>query len=205
MTIWFTSDWHLGHENIIRFCKRPFNDAKEMDEALLTYHNELVKPYDHVYHLGDVSMERGSKVKQEEFIKQVDKFHGHKRLLLGNHDHFPIKCYAEVFEEIRGSGRWIENILFSHFPVHPSSMGGCIANVHGHIHDNPSPKPVTYVPYPEVWNPETPRTDSVYQPYVNICVEQTGYKPISLDELKVRIRTAEQKYREELESEVIKL
>ena len=44
--IWFTSDFHLGHSNIIRFCKRPFGNAHEMNEAIVEHLNSCVKPVD---------------------------------------------------------------------------------------------------------------------------------------------------------------
>ena len=51
--IFFTSDSHFGHENIIRFCKRPFNSVREMNEELIHRWNSKVRPNDIVFHLGD--------------------------------------------------------------------------------------------------------------------------------------------------------
>lgn len=51
--VWFTSDFHLGHSNIIRFCKRPFANAHEMNEAIVERMNSCVKPNDTLYFLGD--------------------------------------------------------------------------------------------------------------------------------------------------------
>ncbi len=195
--IWLTSDWHLKHENIIKFCNRPFKNAKEMDEAVLTWHNELVKPSDHVYNLGDVTLERGSRGKWEPVKKYIQQFHGHKRLLLGNHDHFHHEFYGEVFEKIFGTWRGIENLLFSHIPIHPNSMGSARANIHGHIHDHASPEPVTYIPYSTIWNKDTPRTRARFQPYVNVCLEWTDYRPITLDEVNARVSRKIASYQEE--------
>ena len=50
--IWFTSDEHYGHQNIIQFCKRPFLNLEHMTERLISHHNEVVKPGDEVFHLG---------------------------------------------------------------------------------------------------------------------------------------------------------
>ena len=53
---WFTSDFHLGHFNIIRYCNRPFADTREMNAAILERLNTLVKPDDVLYFLGDFCM-----------------------------------------------------------------------------------------------------------------------------------------------------
>jgi calcineurin-like phosphoesterase family protein len=51
--VWFTSDFHFGHANIIRYCDRPFSSVAEMDEAILDRLNSCVKTMDHLYFLGD--------------------------------------------------------------------------------------------------------------------------------------------------------
>ncbi len=185
MELWFTSDHHFGHENIIRFSQRPFANAREMDEAMIERWNSHVKAHmnHHVYHLGDVTMRRGGRIDREIFIKLIRSLHGHKRLLLGNHDHFPVQTYLDAgFEKIYGTWRGIENILLSHYPVHPTSLGGAKANVHGHTHTHPNEPPVMWV---------DKKTQALQvRPYINICVEQTEYRPITLGELNDRIRVA---------------
>ena len=51
--IWFTSDRHLGHKNVIEHAKRPFSCVEEMDEIIIQRHNERVRNPDTVYDLGD--------------------------------------------------------------------------------------------------------------------------------------------------------
>jgi calcineurin-like phosphoesterase family protein len=83
-TIWFASDHHLGHANIIKFCNRPFATTDEMDECLIKNHNELVHPDDDVYFNGDFAFPSYS---GEKLLKTINRFHGNKHLILGNHDH----------------------------------------------------------------------------------------------------------------------
>jgi calcineurin-like phosphoesterase family protein len=65
----FASDHHWWHKNIIEYGERPFANIGEMQEALLQFHNEVVKPEDHVSFLGDVTMLRGSGPQREQFIR----------------------------------------------------------------------------------------------------------------------------------------
>ncbi len=81
MSIFFTADHHFGHTNIIRFHKRPFENAREMDSALIKFWNETVKQTDTVYHLGDISVLRPERTK--EILKQLK---GKIFLIRGNHD-----------------------------------------------------------------------------------------------------------------------
>lgn len=162
-----------------------------MGEALVTWHNELVKPQDHVYNLGDVTLDRGGKSQWEIWKRRISQFHGHKRLFLGNHDHFHVDYYSEVFEKVFGTWRH-ENLLFSHIPIHPTSMGSARANIHGHIHDHVSPKPAVWTGFND--KPTPPKI----QPYINVCVEWTEYRPIHLDEVNARVSHAIKIYEEEL-------
>lgn len=141
---------------------RPFSSIAQMHSTMIDCHNALVKPEDHWWNLGDVTMLRGGKQQQELMISEVVKFNGHKRLVLGNHDQLPMTAYtAAGFDKIKGSHR-IDNLLFSHFPLHPSTIAkGCV-NVHGHIHTNPAPA----------------------GPYINISVEAINYSPVSLEWLQ---------------------
>jgi len=54
--IWFTSDHHFGHKNIIEFSKRPFANVEEMNAELVKRWNERIAKEDKVYHLGDFAL-----------------------------------------------------------------------------------------------------------------------------------------------------
>jgi calcineurin-like phosphoesterase family protein len=151
-TIWFISDTHFGHENIIGYCSRPFTCAAEMDEVIVERWNRVVRPQDHVYHMGDVAMKAPQ-------LAIVGRLNGHKRLIRGNHDIFDTRKYLYAgFDEIHGC-RVLGNVLFTHFPVHPESLGRFLGNAHGHIHERPSPAGA----------------------YVNLSVERIDYTPVTLE------------------------
>lgn len=81
MTVWFTSDTHYGHDNIIAYSKRPFDDARDMRESMINNWNAIVQPGDLVYHLGDFAL-----CEAEEAIKVAKRLVGQKYLIFGNHD-----------------------------------------------------------------------------------------------------------------------
>ena len=60
--VWFTSDFHFGHFNIIRYCNRPFANPREMDDVIAERVNTCVKPNDILYFLGDFCMGREEQV-----------------------------------------------------------------------------------------------------------------------------------------------
>jgi len=165
--IWLISDTHFGHENIIKYADRPFINVREMDEALIENWNRLVRPSDHVYHLGDVYMGRHDRNSISNILYRLN---GHKRLIVGNHDeikdvvlhrHFAKISMMRVFREY--------NLVLTHVPVHPNSLEltkGHVVNVHGHIHQHKSPP----------------------GPYINVCVEWTDYTPVNIEDVAARAK-----------------
>lgn len=83
MNIFFTSDTHFGHNNIISYCDRPDETTSQMDQRLIDNWNRVVQKGDIVYHLGDFSFHR----KKEEVEKLLILLNGQIHLVLGNHDH----------------------------------------------------------------------------------------------------------------------
>lgn len=81
MNIWFISDTHFGHSNIIKYSNRPFASVHEMNEVLITNWNALVKPNDVVWHLGDFAFMPSNK-----FNNLIDRLNGKINIVLGNHD-----------------------------------------------------------------------------------------------------------------------
>jgi calcineurin-like phosphoesterase family protein len=79
--IWFTSDTHFRHANIIKYCNRPFASPDEMDEKIIENWNKVVKPGDRVYHLGDFGW--GD---VDDLLKIYNRLRGQKYFIIGNHD-----------------------------------------------------------------------------------------------------------------------
>lgn len=59
MDTFFTSDLHLGHDNVIKYCNRPFKDGNHMNNSLIRNWNQRVKKDDLIYHLGDFCFKGG--------------------------------------------------------------------------------------------------------------------------------------------------
>ncbi len=119
--IWFTSDLHFGHNNVIKFCDRPFESVHEMNIALTENWNKKIKPKDKVYVLGDFSF-MGSKNTKA----LLEKLNGYKILIWGNHDRKPHKMLELGFDEVYESHKIFLNsegeryeFLLSHFPYAP--------------------------------------------------------------------------------------
>lgn len=163
--VFVVSDLHFDHENIIRFCDRPFGSVREMNRALVDNWNSVVDHNDRVYYLGDLTYGRG----RRSIDFWLSKLNGEIRFIRGNHDTDAI-TRAEVLRDrfhIRYCGH---DILLMHDPYRPPTWGGWI--IHGDKHNN------DLVKYPHInKNSKT----------INVCAELTGYTPVSLDEIVSRI------------------
>lgn len=125
--VYMTSDWHLGHRNILKYRKGDFTTREELEALLEKNFNSIVTKRDLTYFLGDMCFDR----KSLEIIKRLN---GRKLLILGNHDnHLTVRDYLEVFDDVIGpikkDGFWL-----SHQPIHPQELYGK-PNIHGHTHN----------------------------------------------------------------------
>ncbi|HEY9785707.1 MAG TPA: metallophosphoesterase family protein [Candidatus Obscuribacterales bacterium] len=184
MNIWFTSDHHFGHANIIKYCNRPFSYVHEMHLAMEAAWNRVVEQDDLVYYLGDFAMNAALVPKIAPLL------HGRKILIPGNHD----KCWKKKDT----SGRWHrhyldagfeaieqemwmdiagESVLLNHLPYRneadpdqrffeerPVDKGGWL--IHGHVHQR--------------WK--------VTGRQINVSVEVWNFEPVSVDTIADIIR-----------------
>lgn len=191
MTVFFTSDLHLGHRNVIPYCSRPFADIEEMGRCLIKNWNDTVGENDTVYMLGDLSLN----VREVEAVMPL--LNGNKKLVPGNHDwchpaHSKSKTkvkadnvanrYAAAGVEILS----LEHRLFftdygasfclSHFPYQGDDTDGRYLNYRvpdrgvlllcGHVH--------------QAWSHKKSPGGSLM---INVGVDVRDYKPISLAEI----------------------
>lgn len=171
--IFFASDHHFGHANILTFKRadgtalRDFKDVDHMNEHIIQKHNETVRPNDKVYFLGDVVMNR-----KNSGLKILERLNGEKILIKGNHDQCDANAYLEYFKDIRGSHQF-EGLIMTHIPIHPESLARWGLNVHGHLHHNVVKLPLAQIPDKR---------------YFNVSMERINYTPISLEEIKKQCR-----------------
>jgi calcineurin-like phosphoesterase family protein len=143
MTIWFTSDTHFNHANIIEHSARPFADLDDMTETLIARWNERVNYSDTVYHLGDFALSWGKKHKSL-VDGLLERLHGNKTLIVGNHDRdevtknprwSAVKHYHELKIDLGGVHK--QRIVLSHYAfrtwnqIHRGSW-----MLYGHSHSN---------------------------------------------------------------------
>lgn len=144
MNVFFTSDQHFGHANIIRFCNRPFESVEHMDEVIIANHNKRVGPEDWVFMLGDFAYR--SKNQASYYFNRLN---GKKVLIKGNHDKRPVlklewKSIHDVLylrtQTLPGYHGPKREIFLSHYP-HRSwnkSFHG-VGHLFGHTHGKLAP------------------------------------------------------------------
>jgi calcineurin-like phosphoesterase family protein len=163
----FTSDTHFYHENIIKYCNRPFSSVEEMNEKLIENWNSVIGKNDIVWHLGDFCF--GQK---DNISKIIPKLNGRINLVMGNHDHQKVKFYYDMgFNRVYDRQVIINGFyILSHTPLQFLNDNCPFFNIYGHIHDSP-----------------------MYNTWSKcgccVCVERHDYKPISWEEIQKHIKT----------------
>lgn len=167
MATLFTSDSHFGHANIINLCKRPFVSVQEMDEELIERWNDIVKPEDTVYHLGDFAF-RGT---PERACEIANLLNGKVLFIEGNHDEelnkawgfqeFPTRWQRlPLYYEAKVEG---QKIVMCHYAMrtwHHDLRG--VWHLYGHSHGGLAPLGKS----------------------VDIGADVWGFQPVSFEKLK---------------------
>ncbi len=135
--IYFTSDLHFYHDNVIKFANRPYKNSEQMNQALIKNWNDKVGANDEIYILGDFTM-KGAEL-ATEILSQLK---GKKHLIKGNHDRF---VQSPAFENW-----WFESVsdyqqisyhstrfILFHYPILEWNQffRGSI-HLHGHQHNH---------------------------------------------------------------------
>lgn len=169
--VFFVSDTHFGHANIIKYCNRPFESLQHMDDSMIENWNKVVKPGDLVYHLGDFALVRQPHDVYDKYSKHLN---GQKILVYGNHDRWKktkhpsnygfvkIVPYLEI--EIKE-----QKITLCHYAMktwNGSHRGRW--NLHGHSHGS------------------LPRDYACHQ--LDVGVDVWGYTPVSFDRIKAEMQ-----------------
>ena len=171
MNFWFTSDYHLGNKNIIKYCNRPFKSLEHMNEAIIKNHNMRVKPEDTVFHLGDFCFKNSSdvrgegvKVNAEQWEEQLNGKIIHVR---GNHDRN--NSTKTIIEGLLI--KYHKRLVYCvHKPIHYNS--NYEINFVGHEHDKWSVK----------------RIDNVS--LINVGVDVNNFRPIKFLEALGKLKYA---------------
>lgn len=185
--VWFTSDTHFYHENIIRFCDRPFKTVEEMNQALIDRWNSVVKPDDTVFHLGDFCW--GGSAAWEGILQQLN---GHIHLIIGNHDVKNLRQgYMKYFEsvsfqkQIKVEG---QSIYLNHYPF--LTYGGIyrkepVWQLFGHVHSNGGQG-----------GADSGRLQHLLRSQYDVGVDNNNFTPISFEQVKQVIESQGQIVRE---------
>jgi calcineurin-like phosphoesterase family protein len=172
MLIFFTSDSHFDHGNIISYCGRPFTfgdgspDVGCMNAEIIRRYNDRVGTADICYHLGDFAFAPIARI--SELRRQLN---GRIVLLCGNHDRVGKSLLRSVFDEVHGSSLVTEfggkKFLLGHYPVPDGrefellDRQGCDFKLCGHVH--------------EAWSRKGRN--------INVGVDVRGFRPISSEEV----------------------
>lgn len=160
--IWFTSDLHFGHTNIIKYCNRPFYYVEEMDEALISNWNLVVASEDIVFVLGDIAMSYN----REKIKSLFDRLNGEKVLITGNHDrpkNIPTDCFTSVQHRLHLIEDDYDFVLV-HDPAEASANHmNKQKYLCGHLHSEKDRK--------------------VYYNWIDVGVDGNDYTPISLEQI----------------------
>ena len=141
--VWMTADLHLCHANVMRYCNRPFGDATQMNEHLVSQIQKIGND-EWLVIVGDLAM--GSHELAKEWIRRIP---GRKVLVLGNHDltrRGECRYLAErsldgqhpLFDAVVPFLAWEDvlgqSVFVSHYPATVDHSLGRLLNYHGHLH-----------------------------------------------------------------------
>lgn len=175
--VYFTSDTHFNHANIISFCSRPFKNVNEMNETLIANWNRVVGADDIVFHLGDFCLGGSA-----EWTNVLNRLNGKIYLIVGNHDMKNLRqSYYDRFEEIVMQ-KHIEigkqKIYLNHCPF--LCYGGAYKDtwqLFGHVHTSKNNT-----------GKDASRLNMLFPTQYDVGVDNNNFTPVSFDQVKAIIQ-----------------
>ena len=173
--IWYSSDFHLGHTNILKYCNRPFSNVDEMNRYIYDLMYNTMSENDTLIHLGDLIFKG-----KESIIENIDNSGVKLVNLKGNHDNKNLKYnIGNVLLKYNFAGQDV--ILLEHRPsneCHHKKIFetlGIKVCICGHVHNNSKWKVSDncYAAY-------DPELDVVN---INVGLDCFGYKLVSEEDL----------------------
>jgi calcineurin-like phosphoesterase family protein len=181
VNIWITSDTHFGHNNIIKYCDRPFSSYQEMDDCLIDNINSRVYKGDILWHLGDWAFG----IKQDYFARCVEYRRRIRceniNFIWGNHDQRVIyglfkECYDSHYVVLKG-----EHFYLNHYAnvVWPGSHKGTI-HLFAHSHSTLNPWIAEHIPNGRLMDVGV---DSVARILGDGKLRPENYRPLNIKEV----------------------
>ena len=130
MSIWFTSDLHIGHKNIAALAGRTL-EGQELDEHLIETWNDTVAKSDEIWVLGDIFWRASD-------TGNFDRLNGRKHLVVGNHDSATTIALAwQSVNDLVNFKRDGFRAVLCHYPLLTwnGAHRGTVM-LHGHSHGN---------------------------------------------------------------------
>jgi calcineurin-like phosphoesterase family protein len=188
--LYFTSDTHFDHTNIIKYCDRPFKDKDHMNEIMIENWNKTISNNDNVFHLGDFCWGgRG------EWIHFLSRLNGQKILIQGNHDRdkdIPNHLFDQIYQgfvNIEVKDEKPQRITLCHYAMLSwlqSHKGAW--NLFGHWHSSTVHKPEGNGPddveVAEYVNNEEVAYDKLRPTQYDVGVDGNNFSPISYYQIK---------------------
>ena len=163
MGVFFIGDTHFGHNGVHNF-REQFSDDNHHNETIFNNIMSVSGKRNDIYLMGDICFN----IEHFHYVEEISKNFNNVKLIIGNHDFErtsapKIEDYLRLNISIHGFVKYKEFWL-SHAPIHPEELRDRI-NIHGHVHYK---------------NIDDAR-------YLNVSCENIGFKPISLENIRLKV------------------